>query len=273
MDFIIFFYLCKEIKPLKDSIIMKLSLSLFLLSICFSSVVIAQPRIVAHRGYWKTDGSAQNSLTALQKSADTGLYGSEFDVWITADGVPVVFHDAVWDGKRIDESTYPELMSRRLPNGEFLPTLQQYLQLGKKLPYTKLILEIKSHKNDERNLKIVQKCVELVRELQLEKQVEYIAFSRYVCEQLIALSPNSKVAYLNGDIEPAQIKKMGLTGIDYHHSVFKKNPKWLKQAKKRELEVNVWTVNGKEALEEFAKMEGIDLITTDEPTVLQEIIK
>lgn len=252
---------------------MKKTLSLFSLLFCFITANYAQPQIIAHRGYWKTDGSAQNSLTSLQKSADIGLYGSEFDVWITADGVPVVFHDAKWDGKRIDESTYPELMSRRLANGEFLPTLQQYLQLGKKLPYTKLILEIKSHKSDEQNLKIVQKCVELVKELQLEKQVEYIAFSRYVCEQLLALTPSSKIAYLNGDLEPSEVKKMGLTGIDYNLNVFKKNPKWLKQAKKLGLEVNVWTVNGKEALEEFAKMEGIDLITTDEPTVLQEILK
>lgn len=60
--------------------------------------LLAQPKIVAHRGFWRTAGSAQNSLTSLQKSAELGLYGSEFDVWITADGVPVVFHDAVWDG-------------------------------------------------------------------------------------------------------------------------------------------------------------------------------
>lgn len=238
-----------------------------------STVIFAQPKIIAHRGFWKTEGSAQNTLTALQKAADIGLYGSEFDVWITADGVPVVFHDASLQGKRIDESTYPELMSRRLPNGEFLPTLQQYLQLGKKLPYTKLILEIKSHKTDERNLAIVKECVKLVKELELEKQVEYIAFSRYVCEQLKIFTPDSKIAYLNGDIEPSEIKKMGLTGIDYNHNVFTKNPKWVKKAKKLGLEVNVWTVNGKESLQKFASMEGIDLITTDDPTILQDILK
>ena len=31
---------------------------------------LAQTQVIAHRGYWKTDGSAQNSIRALVK-ADT----------------------------------------------------------------------------------------------------------------------------------------------------------------------------------------------------------
>ena len=243
------------------------------MALALCSIMSAQPEIIAHRGYWRTDGSAQNSLTSLQKAADIGLYGSEFDVWITADGVPVVFHDAVWDGLRIEDTPYPVLMNKRLGNGEFLPTLQQYLQLGKNLPYIKLILEIKTHKSDERNLKIVKACVELVQALGLEKRVEYIAFSRFVCEQVHALSPASKVAYLSGDLSPAEIKKIGLTGIDYHLNVFKdKHPEWPEQAKRLGIEVNVWTVDGEELLSEFVKMKGIDLITTNDPTILQKVL-
>ena len=32
------------------------------------------------------DGAAQNSVAALAKAQELGIYGSEFDVWITADG-------------------------------------------------------------------------------------------------------------------------------------------------------------------------------------------
>ena len=241
-----------------------------IVSIC--ATIHAQPQIVAHRGYWRTDGSAQNSLTSLQKAADIGLWGSEFDVWITSDGVPVVFHDAVWDGMRIEDTPYPTLMNRRLGNGEFLPTLQQYLQLGKKLPYIKLVLEIKTHKSDERNLKVVKTCIDLVRSLGLENRTDYIAFSRFVCEQLHALSPNSKVAYLSGDLSPAEIKKSGFTGIDYHFNVFDKHPEWIEQCKRLGLEVNVWTVDGEEGLTKFANMKGIDLITTNDPEILQKIL-
>ena len=30
--------------------------------------VMAQTQVIAHRGYWKTDGSAQNSIAALLKA-------------------------------------------------------------------------------------------------------------------------------------------------------------------------------------------------------------
>lgn len=37
---------------------------------------IAQTQVIAHRGYWKTDGSAQNSIAALLKADSIGCYGS-----------------------------------------------------------------------------------------------------------------------------------------------------------------------------------------------------
>ncbi len=45
----------------------------------------AQTRVIAHRGFWKTQGSAQNSITSLLKADSIGCYGSEFDVWLTKD--------------------------------------------------------------------------------------------------------------------------------------------------------------------------------------------
>ena len=33
--------------------------------------VMAQTQVIAHRGYWKTDGSAQNSIAALLKADST----------------------------------------------------------------------------------------------------------------------------------------------------------------------------------------------------------
>ena len=205
---------------------------------------VAQPKIVAHRGYWRTDGSAQNSITSLQKAAAVGCYGSEFDVWLTADGVPVVFHDATIDGIRIEDTTFATLMNHRLQNGEFIPTLQQYLTEGSKIEGCQLILEIKPHRNEVRDKRIADMCVELVRTLGLEKKTEYISFSKVVCQRLHEITPDSKVAYLNGELAPAQIKEMGLTGIDYNEKVFVKHPEWLQEAKQLGVEVNVWTVDG-----------------------------
>lgn len=233
---------------------------------------MAQPKIVAHRGYWRTDGSAQNSITSLQKAAAVGCYGSEFDVWLTADGVPVVFHDATIDGIRIEDTTFATLMNHRLQNGEFIPTLQQYLTEGSKIEGCQLILEIKPHRNEVRDKRIADMCVELVRTLGLEKKTEYISFSKVVCQRLHEITPDSKVAYLNGELAPAQIKEMGLTGIDYNEKVFVKHPEWLQEAKQLGVEVNVWTVDGEENLRHHVNLEGVDLITTNDPEILKGIL-
>lgn len=233
---------------------------------------MAQPKIVAHRGYWRTDGSAQNSITSLQKAAAVGCYGSEFDVWLTADGVPVVFHDATIDGIRIEDTTFATLMNHRLQNGEFIPTLQQYLTEGSKIEGCQLILEIKPHRNEVRDKRIADICVELVRTLGLEKKTEYISFSKVVCQRLHEITPDSKVAYLNGELSPAQIKEMGLTGIDYNEKVFVKHPEWLQEAKQLGVEVNVWTVDGEENLRHHVNLEGVDLITTNDPEILKGIL-
>lgn len=233
---------------------------------------MAQPKIVAHRGYWRTEGSAQNSITSLQKAAAVGCYGSEFDVWITADGVPVVFHDATIDGIRIEDTTFATLMNHRLQNGEFIPTLQQYLTEGSRIEGCQLILEIKPHRNEVRDKRIADMCVELVRTLGLEKKTEYISFSKVVCQRLHEITPDSKVAYLNGELAPAQIKEMGLTGIDYNEKVFVKHPEWLQEAKQLGVEVNVWTVDGEENLRHHVNLEGVDLITTNDPEILKGIL-
>lgn len=69
----------------------------------------AQTQVIAHRGFWKTEHSAQNSITALNKAAENKLYGSEFDVQLTADGVVVVNHDDTIQGFTIGKTNYDNL--------------------------------------------------------------------------------------------------------------------------------------------------------------------
>ena len=246
------------------------SLLLFALS---SLAIMSQPHVVAHRGHWRAEGSAQNSITSFKKAADVGCWGSEFDVWLTADGVPVVFHDATIDGIRIEDTTYATLMNHRLKNGEFIPTLQQYLQEAQQWPDCRLIFEVKPHRNAKRDALISELSVELVNMLGLASRTDYISFSQNACKRLHELAPDAHVAYLNGDLTPKEVKEMGLTGIDYNKGTFDKHPDWPLEAKKLGLEVNVWTVDGEEELSRFAQTEGIDIITTNDPDVLIKIIK
>ena len=100
--------------------------------------------VVAHRGYWDVEGSAQNSIRALVKADSIDCYGSEFDVWMTADKKLVVNHDADINGVHIETSKARDVLAQKLKNGENVPTLEQYLDRALSLR-TRLILELKPH--------------------------------------------------------------------------------------------------------------------------------
>ena len=230
----------------------------------------AQTQVIAHRGFWKTEGSAQNSIAALEKAAEENLYGSEFDVQVTLDGKLIVNHDAKFQGFVIAETPFKELKKIKLKNGEKLPTLKKYLKAGKKQDI-QLILEIKSHKSKEVEDKMADDIVKMVKKMGLQKQVEYIAFSLNICEQLAKLTPESEIAYLNGNLPPAELKKKGINGIDYNQKVLEKHPEWVEEAHRLGMKVNVWTVNKEDMMRKFIDMK-VDYITTDYPLETQKLL-
>ena len=230
-------------------------------------------KAVAHRGYWKCEGSAENSLTSLQRAYDAGCWGSELDIWLTADGKLVVNHDPkTLDGLVIEKTDFETVTKSKLKNGETIPSLETYLKAGKELKPMILVLELKTQSTPERNREIAQKVVAMVKAMEMEEQVEYIAFSNLVGTELIRLAPNAKVAYLEGDKTPAQLKELGYTGLDYHLGVLKEHDNWIREAHELGLTVNVWTVNKADDLQYFIDHKA-DFITTNEPELLLDILK
>ena len=139
-------------------------------------------QVIAHRGYWKTEGSAQNSISSLQNSYRIGVYGSEFDVHITRDGVVVVFHDDDIQGIKIENANFADIRDKVLADGETLPTLRQYLAAAKALGSMKLILEVKEHIQKSDEDRCIDACLQLVKEAGLDDRTEYISFSKYACD-------------------------------------------------------------------------------------------
>ncbi len=247
------------------------------LDIGFATLTVAdkllgEPQVIAHRGYWKTSGSAQNSVAALAKAQQLDIYGSEFDVWITADEVVVLNHDPTINGIRIENATYNDLKNITLSNGEKIPTLADYLEQGKKDPSTKLIMEIKTHSNKTNNDRAVATSVQMVKDANMTDQVEYIAFSIDVCKKVVELQPGAIVAYLMGDRSPQDLFNMGIKGIDYNISAIRNHKSWITEAHDLGMTVNVWTVNSESDLQEVIDY-GVDYITTDEPVLAKQMIE
>lgn len=108
-------------------------------------------RYYAHRGLHGNQGDApENSLLSFRKAVDAG-YGIEFDVQLTRDRIPVVFHDESLQrvcgvSGNVRDYTLEELSQFRLMNSdERIPTLRDTLDtVAGKVP---LIIEIKIHED------------------------------------------------------------------------------------------------------------------------------
>lgn len=230
--------------------------------------------VIAHRGYWNTPGAFENSIAALDNAMNFGIYGSEFDINFTADDSIVVVHGSkhpVAKTLTIQKSDYDVVRNTLLGNGEQVPTLREYLLAGKCDPSTQLILEIKKHPTPERENEIVDKTMVTVRELGLEKRVEYISFSWNICRRIKKADRKAVVYYLNGEKSPKELKKAGMDGLDYSLKVIQKHPEWVKQAHDLGLKVNVWTVNDVKDMQAMLDL-GVDFITTNNLVELKALI-
>lgn len=108
----------------------------------------------AHRGFHDLKhGVPENSMKAFRRAVEKG-YGIELDVQLSADGIPVVFHDNTLTrmcgvDKRVCELTLEELQSLSLGGTqERIPTFREFLDMvNGQVP---LIVEIKMEKWDAR---------------------------------------------------------------------------------------------------------------------------
>ena len=235
-------------------------------------VNVGSTRVVAHRGYHVDGGASENSIAALAGAQKIGAYACEFDTWITTDGVVVINHNANVgsDARKIQYSTYSELKDLTLSNGEKLPTLKSYLEQGKKGD-VKLMLEIKTHASREDNNRVVDSCLAAVSRAGLDDKMIYIAFDYENCKRIVSKRPAAIVQYLGGNKTPAEVAADGLKGIGYSYSVLSSRPEWITGARQLGILVDVWTVNNSQMMLDYIS-KGVDLITTDYPTTLQDLL-
>lgn len=230
--------------------------------------------VIAHRGFWNCEqaGYSENTVAALKAAQDEGLWGSEFDVHLTADDVVVVNHDNTVFGKNIWTSTYEELSGGRFRNGEGLPCLDSFLVQAEKSASTVLVCEFKEQADDKRNDLLIKKTVELLKKHNLfsPERVAFISFNLRVCQIIAEKYPEFTNQYLRGDVSPSDLHALGIEGIDYPFSLFK-NPQLCRDAHALNMSVNAWTVNNEEDILEMISND-VDAITTNEPLLVRSLL-
>jgi hypothetical protein len=91
------------------------------------------PLVLGHAGAGVSGPTPENSLAGAAQSLREGADGIEIDVQLSADGEPVLMHDATVERMtgargRVRALTLAQLQQARLANGEGVPTLSALLQ-------------------------------------------------------------------------------------------------------------------------------------------------
>ena len=235
----------------------------------------AKPGIVAHRGFHRFEGSAENSVLAMQQAVAHDFEGTEFDVQLTGDDVAIVFHDAKMQGLTICDTPFDTLQKQpafTLKSGESVPTLDEFLGACSQAlqeqhlrgKYTQLFFEIKPQTSSVQRHHLIGQIIETIGKYQLHNDIFFISFDLEACMMMAQLMPDVPVAYLEGNISPEELHAMGISDIDYHWHYLLEHPEWVEEAHHLGMTVNAWTVNDAETAKKMLNL-GVDYITTDEP--------
>ena len=228
-----------------------------------------QVKTIAHRGLSGLE--KENTCAAFVAAGNReSYYGIETDVHRTADGQFVVFHDDSTarvgvDALVIENSTFDTLRKLQLTDIDgkrgridlTIPTLAEYIGICKK--YEKeCILELKN----QFRAADVYKVAAAIEKLGYLEHVTFISFQLKNLVYLRRRYPNQPAQYLLdkwGEDSLDILKKYNL-GLDIRYTSLTKEI--VDQVHAAGLEVNCWTVNGKEEGEALAEM-GVDYITTN----------
>lgn len=228
-----------------------------------SDVLRPYPKIIAHRGFWNTDGSAENSLTAIKEAVRIGADGVEFDLRVTADDSIVVVHDAIVEGMTVAKSSFMDLRSISLPNGERIPTLYEYLLTASQYPQLELFVELKTSQS-------VSKVLSIISSFKLRNKITFISFWGSICNEIITNYEGANVELLLKSnqkvVQPVDFSP-GYTGMAYQMSVLKRDPFLIIQGKDSGLSITVWKIN---SIKDFlwAKEIEADYVISDYPDIL-----
>lgn len=247
------------------------------------AAIIKKMEVVGHRGYWDrvdpktyegdiTKLAPENSMQAVKRGIDAGLYGCEIDIHLTTDGELIVHHNRTREGVDLQKSTYAQCRALHLPNGEPLPDFKEMLRYLKASPTrTKLLVEIKSHEGKEANYAVAEAAVKAVKEIGVQDKVVYMSFNMDVLDRCKQMDPDALLGYIESDIAPADLYRRGVMLLDYSARSLREHPQWLEQANKLDMMMVIWTLNSPEAVTE-AMNAGVPVIETDFATMALDTV-
>ncbi|MBQ7095308.1 MAG: hypothetical protein IJN80_02495 [Clostridia bacterium] len=242
--------------------------------------------LIGHRG--SPSLGQPNTVAGSMKAYEAGATAIENDVYITADGVVVVMHDATIDATtngsgKVENMTYAQLQQYHVDvnvnaDPEPIPTLEEYFEVFKGMD-VQLIVEIKSAK-----AAICQAIADLIEKYDIANQVNVISFNGAQLLEMKRILPEISVGLLSSaviandhaiDISTYKI----LNIVQRYNSTL--NPQFSKgpvdkgvmtAAHHRGVGLHLWTLNNAND-QNYYFMNGANSLTTDYTQNFSDMVK
>jgi glycerophosphoryl diester phosphodiesterase len=258
-----------------------------------------RPLVIAHQGGELLAPS--NTMIAFNQAVELGVDVLEFDIHITKDGQLVTIHDPSVDRTTNGKGQIKDLSLQEIQqldagyhfknlNGEYsyrgegayIPTLDEVF---KAFPDMRMVIEIKDDNPADRIQEISTKLWSLIQKYKKEDQVVVASFDQNIINQFKEIS-NDKVALSAGRDEIKKFivfKKLFLANlyepnadvfqIPTEESIFNlASPSIMKEAKRRNVNVQYWTIDDKETMRSLIE-DGADGIITNRPDLMLEVLE
>lgn len=218
---------------------------------------------LAHRGYPLRH--PENTLRGFRAAMDLGFTHLELDVQLTRDGVPVVIHDPTVDrttnGKGpVGSFTLRELRELDAGSGERIPTLEEALRLAK----DRMIVDIELKQTGDAYPGMEEAVLDVVRREGVREQVFLTSFDHYAIERARTLDAEIELGLVIYGATPAVFPYMAEHRLRYlsvkHVFV---TPAYVEEARKRDIQLIVWTPDDEATLRSWAAVPGLLVCTNN----------
>lgn len=238
--------------------------------VTFITNTYKEPIIMAHRGY--ISKGVENTKEAVQGAIDAKADYAEIDVLQTKDGELAVIHDLKLKrlanaNVHVSELTMDELRQLTLSQDGFsgqISTLDEIIKLSKNK--IKLNIEVKLHGGEK---DFVNKVLKVIKDNEFEKQCVIQTLHYPLIKEFKRANPNIKVGYI---LYASRANLKNVKADFYVAEEYMLNKKLVKEARKLNKPIYVWTVNDMESLKGYYKL-NVDGIITDYPEDARETIK
>ncbi|WP_298040257.1 glycerophosphodiester phosphodiesterase family protein [uncultured Microbacterium sp.] len=227
--------------------------------------------VIAHRG--DSDEAPENTIPAFASTSAAGASHLELDIRLSADGIPMVIHDATVDRTTdgtgaVGEMTAHEL--RALDAGSWfseefratrIPTLAEALAQAATQGQDVLIEYKGAWKRSD-----IRTTMRLIADAGLERRVIAQSFSRRTVANIAAVAPDMPLGWLTHELDALAVHTALSIGADAVNPAAA-TIESVALAHRAGLGVFVWTHDEDAAWEAYTQM-GVDGIITNRPRAL-----